>query len=57
MLLCFLDSTHFLSFYDLAFTIPGFEFFLSGTSKSTMKMVECKELWQLQVTIYFYNPE
>lgn len=22
-----------------------------------MKMVECKELWQLQVTIYFYNPE
>lgn len=24
---CTLDSTHFLSFYDSAFTIPGFEIF------------------------------
>lgn len=31
--------------------------FLSGTSKSTMKMIERRELRQLQVTIYFYNPE
>lgn len=27
MLPCTLDLTHFLSFYDSAFTIPGFEFF------------------------------
>jgi len=27
MLPCTLDSTHFLSFYDSAFTIPGFENF------------------------------
>lgn len=27
MLPCTLDSTHFLSFYDSAFTIPGFEIF------------------------------